>query len=101
MTTRVQAVAAALRNNDGKPYFTMAEAAITVTLAPQPIDTAPFDRRILAFMWGQWRVAKWDNDCFVKKPRPYWRADDLQTLQSRFYQPKWWAEFPPAPEEAS
>jgi hypothetical protein len=65
----------------------------------QPITTAPMDRNILAFMWGAWRVARWDNDVFSKRPRPFWRADGLSRSDSRFYAPQWWTELPPAPEE--
>ena len=64
----------------------------------QPIATAPMDRDILAFMWGRWRVARWDNQPYAKKPRPYWRAEGLSTSESRYYQPQWWAELPPVPE---
>jgi len=65
---------------------------------PQPIETAPKDRRILAFMWGRWRVAQWDEGLSYKQPRPYWSASDLRINDSRLRQPKWWVELPPNPE---
>lgn len=60
----------------------------------QPIEAAPKDRPILAWMWGAWRVAKWDNDRYCKKPRPHWVAEGLSISDSRFHQPKWWIELP-------
>jgi hypothetical protein len=66
----------------------------------QPIDTAPKDRPILAFMLGRWRIARWKPDQPHKKPIPFWSADDLRVTVSRAHQPKWWADLPPPPPEA-
>jgi hypothetical protein len=63
----------------------------------QPIDTAPKDRPILAFMLGQWRIARWKSNHPHKQPIPFWSADDLRVTVSRAHQPKWWAELPPSP----
>jgi hypothetical protein len=66
----------------------------------QPIDTAPKDRPILAFMLGQWRIARWKRNHPHKRPIPFWSADDLRVTVSRAHQPKWWAELPASPPEA-
>lgn len=66
----------------------------------QPIDTAPKDRPILAFMLGRWRIARWKPDQPHKKPIPFWSADDLRVTVSRAHQPRWWADLPPSPPEA-
>jgi hypothetical protein len=66
----------------------------------QPIDTAPKDRPILAYMLGQWRIARWKPN-HRKQPTPFWSADDLRVTVSREHQPKWWAELPPSPPEAA
>jgi hypothetical protein len=66
----------------------------------QPIDTAPKDRPILAFMLGRWRIARWTPNRPHKRPIPFWSADDLRVTVSRAHQPKWWAELPPSPPEA-
>jgi hypothetical protein len=66
----------------------------------QPIDTAPKDTAILAFMLGRWRIARWKPDHPHKRPMPFWSADDLRVTVSRAHQPKWWVELPPAPPEA-
>jgi hypothetical protein len=65
-----------------------------------PIDTAPKDRPILAFMLGRWRTARWKSNHPHKRPVPFWSADDLRVTVSREHQPKWWAELPPSPPEA-
>jgi hypothetical protein len=65
----------------------------------QPIDTAPKDEPILAFMLGRWRIARWKPDQPRKKPMPFWSADDLRVTVSRAHQPIWWAELPPSPPE--
>jgi hypothetical protein len=66
----------------------------------QPIDTAPKDRPILAFMLGRWRIAQWRLNHPHKRPIPFWSANDLRVTVSRANQPKWWAELPPSPPEA-
>jgi hypothetical protein len=66
----------------------------------QPIDTAPKDRPILAFMLGRWRIAQWRLDHPRKRPIPFWSANDLRVTVSRPHQPKWWAELPSSPPEA-
>ena len=66
----------------------------------QPIDTAPKDRPILAFMLGRWRIARWEPNHPHKRPIPFWSAGDLRVTVSRAHQPKWWADLPPSPPEA-
>jgi hypothetical protein len=66
----------------------------------RPIDTAPKDRPVLAFMLGRWRIARWKPDHRRKRPMPFWSADDLRVTVSRAHQPMWWAELPPSPPEA-
>jgi hypothetical protein len=66
----------------------------------QPIDTAPKDRPILAFMLGRWRTAQWRHNHPHKRPIPFWSANDLRVTVSRANQPKWWTELPPSPPEA-
>jgi hypothetical protein len=64
------------------------------------IDSAPKDRPILAFMLGQWRVARWKPKN-RKQPAPFWSADDLRVTDSREHQPKWWADLPSSPPETT
>jgi hypothetical protein len=66
----------------------------------RPIDGAPKDRPILAFMQGQWRIARWKSDP-RQRLTPFWSADDLRVTASREHQPKWWTELPPSPPEAA
>jgi hypothetical protein len=65
-----------------------------------PIDTAPKDGPVLAFMLGRWRVERWKTDHPHKRPIPFWSADDLRVTASRTHQPKWWAELPSSPPVA-
>jgi hypothetical protein len=65
----------------------------------QQIDTAPNDRPILAFMLGRWRIAQWKLNHPIKRPIPFWSANDLRVNVSRANQPKWWAELPASPPE--
>jgi len=67
----------------------------------QPIDTAPKDRAILAFMRGQWRIVRWQPNHYHRRPIPFWSADGLRVTVSRAHQPKWWTELPPSPPEAA
>lgn len=60
-----------------------------------PIETAPKDRKILAFMWGEWRIAKWESH----PSRPYWDVAGWRIKSCREHQPKWWAELPAPPPE--
>jgi hypothetical protein len=66
----------------------------------RPIDTAPKDQPILAFMLGRWRIARWKPD-HRKRLAPFWSADDLRVAESREHQPEWWVELPPSPPEAA
>jgi hypothetical protein len=66
----------------------------------QPIDSAPRDRPILAFMLGGWRIVRWKPNHPRKQPIPFWSADDLRVNVSRTHQPKWWVELPPLPPDA-
>jgi hypothetical protein len=66
----------------------------------QPIDTAPKDRPILAYMLGRWRIAQWRLNHPHKRPIPFWSANDLRVTVSRANQPEWWTELPPSPPEA-
>src|SRR5262249_6015933 len=65
----------------------------------RPIETAPKDRPILAFMLGRWRIVRWKPNHPHKRPIPFWSADDLRVTVSRTHQPKWWADLPPPPPE--
>lgn len=60
----------------------------------QPIETAPRDRRLELWTPGQdggSRLGRWDDDRYVKKPRPYWRFDgSMRSTQDRESQPTHW-----------
>ncbi len=60
----------------------------------QPIETAPMDGTYVV-VWppsytGVTSCAKWDNDEYAKKPRPYWYRTDAQTNRSRELTPTHW-----------
>jgi hypothetical protein len=72
----------------------------------QPIETAPKDGRYV-IVWpptftGVVSCARWDEDKYLKRPRPYWsRTDDMgRSTMSREKQPTHWMPLPPPPEPA-
>ena len=68
----------------------------------QPIETAPKDRYILVYP-GIWTgvncsVAEFDDNKYARKPRPYWRRLDTNSVtDSRSHPPSHWMPLPPAP----
>lgn len=68
----------------------------------KPIETAPQDgTRILVWSTiygGKVVVARYDDDRFSRKPRPYWRIDAAYAINdSRRNQPTHWMELPKPP----
>lgn len=69
----------------------------------QPIETAPRVGRIIIWspLYGGWPVfARWDEDSYAKKPRPFWntdtsRSDGLLALRER--PPTHWMPLPAPP----
>lgn len=64
----------------------------------QPIETAPKDRRIRVWAHSAERHAKWDEDKYVKKPRPYWNVDGWTTTWSRYHKPSHWMPLSEPPD---
>lgn len=68
----------------------------------QPIETAPKDGRLVQ-VWpptytGTLSCARWNEDKYARKPRPYWdRVDAFSTTTSRDRQPTHWMPIPAAP----
>lgn len=73
----------------------------------QPIDTAPKDgEKILLYVpnikfpqYSKISIGKWDNDKYVKKPRPYWDYGELRVTDMRNKQPTHWMPLPEPPVE--
>lgn len=63
----------------------------------QPIETAPKKARIRVWAWGAERHAKWDEDQYARRPRPFWSMDGLSISSSREHQPEWWMPCASAP----
>jgi hypothetical protein len=68
----------------------------------QPIETAPKDRHIIVWpptYTGGCSCAKWDDDRYAKRPRPYWRRIDASFVSdSRGNPPTHWDDVPEGPE---
>lgn len=68
----------------------------------QPIETAPKDDNyIRVWSWGRERHAKWNDDRYSKRPRPFWDMDGMSVSRCRAQQPTFWmptAAAPSAPE---
>ena len=69
----------------------------------QPIDTAPKDGTSILVCPGFWNaktcsIARFDDDEYAKKPRPYWRRDDAfnRVGVNRDNPPTHWMPLPPA-----
>jgi hypothetical protein len=56
----------------------------------QSIETAPKDSRIRVWAGGYEHHARWNDDQYAKKPRPYWDVEGWRTTQSRARQPTHW-----------
>jgi hypothetical protein len=70
-----------------------------------PIESAPRDGSMILVYPPTWydrhcSMAKWDDDRYAKRPRPYWkRADDLlRTTISRDAKTTHWMPLPEPPE---
>lgn len=70
----------------------------------QPIETAPKDGTYI-IVWpptykGVCSCARWYDDAYAKKPRPYWRRIDTHgsVLLSRENPPTHWMPIPNGPE---
>lgn len=67
----------------------------------QPIETAPKDKTIIVFMGNYVVTAKWYDDKFAKKPRPYFNCEGLHFMGKswqRENQPTHWMPLPPPPK---
>jgi hypothetical protein len=70
----------------------------------QPIETAPKDGTCVIVypptFDGLVSCAKWDEDRYAKRPRPYWRRMDAfgQVTRSRDNQPTHWMPLPDPPK---
>lgn len=67
----------------------------------QPIDSAPKDGKILVaspLFEGTTFIARYDDDRYANKPRPYWSFVGQKTTTSRAGQPTHWRPLPPPPK---
>ena len=63
-----------------------------------PIDSAPQTGRIIVWMGGRAKIARWNDQKYHSKPRPYWESEGHQgVLYDRESQPAWWMPLPEAP----
>ena len=66
----------------------------------QPIETAPKDgTRVLVFChWGV-DIAQWNQDSYIRKPKPYWsyRRSSSKGADRRF-PPTHWMPLPEPPQ---
>lgn len=70
----------------------------------QPIETAPKNRDILVCLaHGIVTVARWQDDRYARKPRPYWQMEwnAHRTLDDRRDQPLFWQPLPDPPERVT
>ena len=72
-----------------------------MTEVPQPIETAPKDRRIL--LWDpsreKWRFGRWELDQYTVKPKPFWLYEGIFRInENRAAQPTRWMPEPEPPE---
>lgn len=73
----------------------------------QPIETAPKDREILVWSEmfdGKRFIAKWNDNRYASKPRPYWSFSDEQiygTTAVRNNQPTHWTPLPQGPDTST
>lgn len=68
-----------------------------------PIESAPKDGSAVIVWPPTWRgvvsCARWDDDKYAKKPRPYWnRTDAIRTGDSRDNPPSYWMPLPSPPK---
>jgi hypothetical protein len=60
-------------------------------------ETTPRDQPIRVWTWGREWIAKWDDDKYSTRPRPYWAMDGMQISTSREHQPEFWMPCAAAP----
>jgi len=68
----------------------------------QPIETAPKDGTEIWLCFGSNVMSgQWDDQCYAKKPNPFWRGvkDYMGVKWFRANQPKCWMPLPPPPDE--
>jgi hypothetical protein len=70
----------------------------------KPIETAPKDGTSVLVFPGIWNnknisIAKFDNDKYARKPKPYWSRDDdmNRVTNSRNNPPTHWMPLPDPP----
>lgn len=76
-----------------------------MAMTPQPIETAPKDRRILlyfphAYEDDRWQFGRWDTDHYARRPRPFWCGENVRSVgrnEMRLAPPTHWMECPPEP----
>ena len=64
----------------------------------QPMESAPKDRRIVVWTphcGGTWTGAKWYEDRYAVRPRPYWDVDCISFVTpKREHPPVGWIDLP-------
>lgn len=71
----------------------------------QPIETAPKDGTYVLVYPGAYTkipmsIARWDDDRYASRPRPYWRRLECKDITtSRINHPTHWAPMPEPPQE--
>jgi hypothetical protein len=70
----------------------------------QPIDIAPKDSTIIVCMNDYVVTAKWNDDQYAKKPRPYFHCECMHYMGKNWQrdnQPTHWMPLPPPPEQSN
>ncbi len=91
---QIEAIAISDRMPTPKELMDLCDLAlIGREVLPRPIEDAPKDADNLSpkYLYGnyrdQWRVMRWNDDRYSKKPRPFWDFVSLRTTDSRTSQP--------------
>ena len=83
----------------------MARAAIAAMPGWQPIETAPTKGRIMLHRptsgMSEPDIGDFDNDCYAKKPRPYWSSERrwMGVSWCRTHTPTHWMPLPKPPKD--
>lgn len=71
--------------------------------APRPIEDADKSKEVLLWLPGiGWKIGRWYDDRFNRKPRPFWLATDQHRIQyARTNPATHFVDLPPDMDEPS